>query len=121
MRLGLKRVLRTLWIIAGLSFAIWLYVGFQALSVADAAIESDLNVAVVKTDQDLELRPRANSHRSGLILLPGGMVEPLAYAPLLRRLASAGYPTYQMYLPMRCACTESQVRRLFSQIQQVLA
>ena len=78
-------------------------------------------MVVAKTDQGLEFRPRANSHRSGLIFLPGGMVEPVAYAPLLRRIASAGYPTYLIYLPMRGACTDSQVRRLFSEIQRVLA
>lgn len=121
MRLRPLRVLRTVWIIAGLSFTLWLYAGFQALSVPDVDRGSGPAVVITETDQRITFQPQANSHRSGLIFLPGAMVDPAAYAPLLRKVARAGYPAYLIPLPARSAWTESQVRSLFSQIQQVLA
>jgi pimeloyl-ACP methyl ester carboxylesterase len=107
--------------IAGLSFTFWLYFGFRAVGEAGAAVRSDEHVTVTRTDQGLNFQPRANAHAAGLIFLPGGMVEPVAYAPLLRTIARAGYPTYLVNLPMRCACTDSQVSQLFTHVQQVLA
>jgi hypothetical protein len=108
----LRRGLRYLWIIAGLSFTTWLYVGFQAVDVPDDILKGDQYIAVETTDHGLEFRGRVNQQRVGMIFLPGGMVQPVAYAPLLRKIAGAGYPAHLLYLPMRCACTDAQVREL---------
>jgi pimeloyl-ACP methyl ester carboxylesterase len=104
----------------GLSFTTWLYVGFQAVDVPDDVLKGDQYVAVETTDHGLEFRGRVNQQRVGMIFLPGGMVEPVAYAPLLRKIAGAGYPAHLLYLPMRCACTDAQVRELFQNIHRVI-
>lgn len=116
----LARGLRYLWIILGLSFTTWLIVGFQAVDVPDDVLKSDQYVAVDSTDHALEFRGRVNQQRVGMIFLPGGMVQPVAYAPLMRRIASAGYPTHLLYLPMRCACTDAQVKDLFENIRGLI-
>ena len=121
MRGRFLRILRTLWIAAGLSFALWLYLGVQASGVPDEAVESDRYVTVARTDRALEFRPLVNRRNAGMIFLPGAMVEPTAYAPLLKKVAAAGYSTHLVYLPMRCAFTESQVRQLFRAIHEVMA
>src|SRR5690606_35975072 len=116
----LKRVLRTVWIIAGLSFTLWLYIGFQATGEAEAAALGNDAIDVMTTEGALQFRPRTDVRPSAVILLPRGMVEPVAYAPLLSAIATAGYPVRLIYLPMRCACTESQRAELFRRIQRVL-
>lgn len=49
------------------------------------------------------------------------MVDPVAYAPLLKRIAAAGHSAHLVYLPMRCACTDSQIQELFRKVQAVIA
>jgi pimeloyl-ACP methyl ester carboxylesterase len=119
-RASIRRGLRYLWIIAGLSFTAWLYIGFQAVDLPDGVLKSDQYVAVKTTDHGLEFRGRVNARPVGVIFLPGGMVEPVAYAPLLRRIAGLGYPAHLLYLPTRCACTDVQVRELFQTIYRVI-
>jgi pimeloyl-ACP methyl ester carboxylesterase len=116
----LRRGLRFLWIIAGLSFTTWLFIGFQAVDVSDDVLKSDQYVAVEPTDHGLRFRNRVNQQPVGMIFLPGGMVQPVAYAPLMRRIAGEGYPARLLYLPMRCACTDAQVRELFRNIHGVI-
>jgi len=105
---------------AGLSFAAWQIAGFQAVDVADAVLETDRVVAVERTDYGISFRSRGSQQGSGILFLPGGMVDPIAYAPLLRKVASEGYPAHLLQLPMRCACTDGQVRELFQNIRRVM-
>jgi pimeloyl-ACP methyl ester carboxylesterase len=112
--------LRSLWILAGLSFTTWLFVGFQAVDVPADVLHDDSYVTVEATDDGLEFRGRANQRPVGLIFLPGGMVQPVAYAPLLRGIARAGYSANLLYLPMRCACTDGQEEEIFRKIRQVI-
>jgi pimeloyl-ACP methyl ester carboxylesterase len=116
----LKRKLRSLWIIVGLSFATWLFVGFQAVDVPDDVLKGDGQVAVKPTEEGVEFRSRVNQKPVGIIFLPGAMVQPIAYAPLIRKIASAGYPAHLLYLPMRGAYTDAQVRQLFQNIDRVI-
>jgi len=98
-----------------------MYIGFQAAGVADTVLASDASLTVTLNDDGIEFRDRTNARHSGLIFLPGGAVEPLAYTPLLRQIATAGYPAQLLYLPMRCACTEAQRNHLFETIRQRIA
>jgi pimeloyl-ACP methyl ester carboxylesterase len=120
-RRRLARILHLLWIAAGLSLTAWLYFGFQAEGVPDEALQSDQFVAVAPAEHGMDFRVLVNPQHAGVIFLPGGMVEPVADSPLLKRIAAAGYPARLLYLPMRCACTDSQVRQLFERIRQVVA
>jgi pimeloyl-ACP methyl ester carboxylesterase len=98
-----------------------MYLGFQAEGAAKSAAESDSSVTVIKNEHGLEFRALVNPRPTGLIFLPGGMVEPIAYAPLLKSVASSGYTAHLLYLPMRCACTDSQRNQLFENIQRLMA
>ena len=106
---------------AGLGLTAWMYLGFQATDLPEGVMRSDARVTVVETADGADFRPRAETSTAGLIFLPGGIVDPAAYAPLLQRIAAAGHPARLLYLPMHCACTDSQIRRLFERIQAVLA
>jgi pimeloyl-ACP methyl ester carboxylesterase len=120
-RRNVRRALRFLWITAGLSFTGYMFYGFQAGSEVNGALQSDVSVAVIPSEHGFEFRSLANPKSSRLIFLPGGMVEPEAYAPLLRSVASAGHTAHLIYLPVRCACTSSQRNQLFQKIEILMA
>lgn len=115
----LRRGLRAVWILTGLSLTAWLLVGFQAVDVPADVLTGDSNIAVEASERGVAFRSR-ESRPAGILFLPGGMVEPIAYAPLLRRIAGAGYRAHLLYLPMRCGCTESQVKELFQEMDRVI-
>lgn len=121
MMLKLRPILRGLWITAGLSITAWIYVGFQASDLPADAVQSDGLVTVTGSAEELRFRPNSSPHRAGLLFLPGGMVEPEAYAPLMKRVAAAGYEARLLYFPLRCACTDAQIREVFTHVRKVIA
>ncbi|MBN9663193.1 MAG: hypothetical protein J0H49_33645 [Acidobacteria bacterium] len=121
MKRKLRSILRRLWIAAGLSITAWMYAGFQATDVPESATRSDEQVTFAAGAEGLRFQPKPVSKPAGIIFLPGGMVEPTAYAPLMKRVASAGYEARLLYFPMRCACTDAQIQELFTNIRKVIA
>ncbi len=117
----LRRCLIIAWIPVGLSFTVWLCVGFQAVDVPAEAQRSDRDVVVTTVGHDMRFRPSGKPRNAGLIFLPGGMVDPIAYAPLLKGVAKAGYAAIIVTLPMRCGCTDSQVQQLFGRIRGIVS
>lgn len=100
--------LRRLWMIAGIGFLLWLVYSFQAHGVdTTTVLASDDVIEVHQTEQYISFVPRTTP-TAILLFLPGGMVEPLAYAPLARTLAERGIQTDIIYLPWRMAMLDSQ-------------
>jgi len=67
-----------------------------------AVLRSDDEVKV-KIDRWLVFRPLADSPRVGLVLYPGGRVDPRAYAPAARALAGEGYLIVIVRMPLNLA------------------
>jgi dienelactone hydrolase len=67
-----------------------------------AALESDAQVHV-ETDPWLVFRPVTQDPTTGLILYPGGRVDPRAYAPTARALAEEGYLVVIVPMPLNLA------------------
>jgi pimeloyl-ACP methyl ester carboxylesterase len=107
----LRKWLRRAWITAGLGFTAWLWFGFQTISGLPADL---MGKRVFPERKALTGAPK------GLLFLPGGMVDPDAYAPTLDALAAAGYKSELIELPWRCACTQGQTDQLFEQIRERL-
>ena len=74
--------------------------GYRAQNV-DAALQSDETVTVceIKTGWLLD----GPGERDALVFYPGALVEPTAYAPLLRRLAEAGVDCFLVRMPLDLA------------------
>jgi pimeloyl-ACP methyl ester carboxylesterase len=117
-----KQVLRTVWIGAGLSFTAWMVIGFQSTGVPGEVLRSNEQVELIAHEKGWGYRNSGGESQpaAGVIFLPGGMVDPVAYAPLLREIALAGYWTHLVALPWRCACTDGQVQDLFTTIGSVM-
>jgi len=106
-----RQILRRVWIGAGLAFTAWLVAGFQAVDVPES-------VTGRATDEGIVFEPTGPRRPVGLLFLPGGMVDPVAYAPLLHGLAREGIEARLLYLPWRAAMTEGQRADLFARIRQ---
>ncbi len=100
-----RQWLRRLWVVAGLSFTGWLVWNAQAHGVDPALRQSGDSVVVQDAGAVLRLLPRDSTPKAGLLFLPGGGVDPVAYLPLLHRVAAAGHPVVLVRLPWRSAPT----------------
>ena len=102
--------IRRIWITAGLLFTAvfvgWSLLAFRATAAAHAALGSDALVVVEETELGWSFRPAsraAGTAPANLLFLPGGMVDPAAYAPVAREVAAAGHTVLLLRLPWRGA------------------
>jgi pimeloyl-ACP methyl ester carboxylesterase len=78
------------------------YVTFRPWGVAPDVLQTHGGVAVTIRDDAIVFTPAA-PRSSGLLLLPGCPVDPVAYAPLGRRIAEQGHLAMIVKIPYRCA------------------
>ena len=95
-------MLPTLPILAGVGFLLWASGAATPTPEALAALESDARVGV-ETDPWLVFRPIDQDPTTGLILYPGGRVDPRAYAPAARALAEEGHLVVIVPMPLNLA------------------
>ena len=105
--IALGAVLLILVIAAGAALAVLNGRG-QAQPEAIAALQSDALVTVSQVaGQDWHVfSPAAGSVSTGLILYPGGFVDPVAYAPIAREIAARGYLVVLDPMPLNLAVTD---------------
>ena len=105
-RTSIWRKLHRIWITtgatAGIVFIGWSLLAYRATAAARQALQSDAAVTVTEGDGSWSFTPRTPS-AAGLIFFPGGLVDPVAYAPLVHAVAAAGYPGVLVQVPMRGA------------------
>ena len=98
---------RWIWVRAGavalVVFPVWMLIAFRATSDARAALSSDAHVSVARGSHHWTFEPKVASARAGVVFFPGAVVDPVAYAPLLRDVAVAGYPAILVEVPRRGA------------------
>jgi len=116
----MRKWLRRIWVAGGLGFVAWLAWNAQAHGVAPALLASGARVTVADSGGVLQFLPAPDSGRPGLIFLPGGAIDPVAYVPLLRAVAVAGHPVALVRLPWRMAPTEGSRRVVWERIRAVV-
>jgi pimeloyl-ACP methyl ester carboxylesterase len=105
----LWRRVRRVWITLGIAVTIgfvgWSLVAYRASAEGRAAIRSDISVTVQDDDGIRSFMPRRSptAESPALVFFPGALVDPVAYAPLARAAAFAGFPAYIVALPRRGA------------------
>ena len=100
-----KQVWITLGISATVVFVAWSLVAYRASGDAREAMRSDSTVKVTRATDSFSFAPTRGRPRAavGLLFIPGSLVDPVAYAPLARAAAEAGFPTIIVELPRRGA------------------
>lgn len=79
----------------------------QAMPEANAALKSDPTLTISRpVGQDWYVfAPAAGNATTGLIIYPGGFVDPVAYAPIARAIAERGYLVVLDPMPLNLAVT----------------
>jgi pimeloyl-ACP methyl ester carboxylesterase len=93
----------------------------QAHGVDPAVLRSSATVRVLDTGELIQFLPAHAALGSRLIFLPGGTIDPDAYAPLLRAVAESGHATVLVRMPWRSAPTAATRQTLWQRIDGVLA
>ncbi|WP_289663559.1 alpha/beta hydrolase [Flavobacterium panacagri] len=98
----LKKILKTIWILAGLLFTIWLFYSYESDGVDKSFLQTN-NLVKVKGTSDYYLFEPKKEFKNVVIFYPGAMVETEAYVPLCRRLADQNIKVYLIKMPWRLA------------------
>lgn len=85
----------------------WMVWSFQAHGVPPEALLTSAAVRVQELEGSIRFLPADPAPGAGMVFLPGGMVQPEAYAPMARALAERGHPVAILKVPLRIAPTES--------------
>jgi hypothetical protein len=101
-----RTALRVLGLLAavGLAAVLWWLAPFVATPAALAALESDPAVSVTDTRTSTTYEP-SQAGGTPLVLYPGALVDPRAYAVLARAVAEQGHPVTVLKCPYDIAFT----------------
>lgn len=86
------------------AFVVWSLNPLEAMPEALAALESD-NGVTVTNEAWMVFSPGGAAPQTGVIIYPGGHVDPRAYAPLANEIARAGYLVILPPMPLNLAVT----------------
>jgi pimeloyl-ACP methyl ester carboxylesterase len=113
-----------IWVRVGLALLVLMpiaaYVTFRPWGVAADVLETHAGVAATTRDDAIVFAPAA-PRSSGLMLLPGCPVDPVAYAPLARRIAEQGHLALIVKIPYRCASLPSLEAQLDRRVHALAA
>ena len=105
-RARLWPLIRRVWITVGITatvvFVTWSLIAYRATAEARRALASDSRVTVTDAGTHWSFDPAAPS-ATGLVFFAGALVDPVAYAPLARAVADAGFTVMLVELPRRGA------------------
>jgi len=123
MKTWLKRIslaLLALLIIASIGFIWWGNTPLKAMPEALPALKSDAQVSI-ETSPWMIFAPAEENFDVGVILYPGGHVDPRAYAPLAKGIAAQGYLVILPPMPLNLAVLgvneADQIMQKYSEIE----
>ena len=98
----LKKILKTIWISAGVLFTLWMFYSYESHGVDESLFQSNNIVKVENTDNYFLFTPK-KEFKNVVVFYPGAMVETEAYVPLCRKIADNGIQVYLIKMPWRLA------------------
>lgn len=102
MKSKIIKIVRIIWVFAGITFTAWAYFSFQAKNIDKAILKSNSIIKVEDTDKYIAFSPSSPSNNI-IFFYPGALVDPFAYAPLCRKLAENSHKTLIIKMPWRMA------------------
>jgi|AntRauTorckE6833_2_1112554.scaffolds.fasta_scaffold01127_15 predicted alpha/beta-hydrolase family hydrolase len=93
----------------------WLFYNMQAMGLESSVMESNNEVQVQDLSTAFIFTPTIDTTGAALIFYPGAWVDPKAYTPMAKAIASAGFKTIIVKLPYRMAILQSQQETVFRQ------
>lgn len=97
----LRKILRLIWISAGVLFLLWNWWTFQARGLPKNTFESDSNVSVITSDDMITFKSNKSVSDFEIIFFQGGLTDPEAYGPLCKSIAEAGFTVHLIKMAWR--------------------
>ena len=116
----IRRIIGTVWKIAGLSFLLWMFYSYQSRGFPDSVIQSDKLITVTQNGENISFIPIENKRITGFIFYPGGMVDSKSYAPMARHLAESGFTVYIVKLPLGFAPLSGQETDVMNYTRKIM-
>lgn len=123
----MRKILKFWWIILlvpalfVLGFVIWASTPLGPMPEALAAMQSD-SAVTFEDNSWYVYSPTGVNPTTGLVIYPGGRVDPRSYAPLARQIATQGYLTVIVPMPLNLAVfapgSAAQVIAAYPQIER---
>ena len=105
--------------IVGVVFVVWSLLAYRARGEAHDALNSSQTVRVENLDGYWRFTPRQASN-VGLLFFPGALVDPVAYAPILRAVAERGYTALLIQVPRRGAMGGAESEELLTRYARAI-
>jgi len=90
-------------LIAAIGFLVYVSDYYRADSSALAALNSTDSYTVINNDDSITFTPKNNKTTTGVIIYPGGKVQPEAYSVLASKIAENGYTAIIVKMPFNLA------------------
>jgi pimeloyl-ACP methyl ester carboxylesterase len=115
-----RRWVRIVWVTGGMLFMGWMVWSMQARDIPEEKRRSTAALSVIEGDDTVVFLPTAPAAgRAAVVFLPGGMVDPDSYLPLVRAVADAGWPAAIVELPWRMAFSEAAEEQVWRRVTAV--
>jgi hypothetical protein len=94
------KIVKLAWLGFAVIFMVWNWTTFQSRGLPDDTFTSSDSVEISQTEKEILFRAK-NPSTEEIIFFQGGLVDPNAYAPLCKKIASAGYTCHLIKMPFR--------------------
>jgi len=102
MKSKIIKIVRIIWVLAGITFTVWAYFSFEAKNIDDTVLQSNTLIKVEETDTYFSFSPSSPT-QNVIFFYPGALVDPVAYTPLCRKIAENGHHVLIIKMPWRMA------------------
>ena len=99
---SLKKRLKTIWVAIGILFLLWQFYSMQAHNINKELLQSDGQINFENND-DFYCYTPLNDFSDVFVFFPGALVEPKAYLPLCKKIATNNIKVYLIKMPWRQA------------------
>lgn len=99
---NILKIVLGIFIIGIITFFVWVNDTYKPQELAKSALISDSEVEI-NIDKFISFTPKNVEVTKGFIFYPGAKVEPEAYAPLCKKIASEGYEVVIVDMPFNLA------------------
>jgi pimeloyl-ACP methyl ester carboxylesterase len=110
---------------AGLVFTVvfvgWSLVAYRAKPEARRALANDARVSVTRGEGAWTFIPSGTPASTGIVFFAGALVDPVAYAPLLRAVAESGFAAVLVELPRRGAFGGADGPGVFARAREAMS
>lgn len=114
-----RKAIRTIWVVAGLSFFAWMIYSAQSRGFPKSMLQSNQIITVSETSENISLIPVKDKRETGFVFYPGAMIDPKSYVPMAHGLAKNGYSVYIVKLPFRSALLSVQEEKVMEYTRQI--